>query len=293
LLKGDTDSAIVDLNRALEINPELADAYLQRGYAYLRQDRFAAGIEDFSTALELEPEWAEAYFYRAVAWLHLDKEADAYEDYRQAVGCQPEQADGFRLKWLWHGATAKTRLERYDDAVELCNELLQQAPAIGPIHHVRAGANWYAGELVPAGEDYSRLLSNDPNDWQALNGRGQVYAELGEYDLAVADLDRAIEIAHSRGLPATQAAFSLNGRGLARTGLGQFSEALADFERSIALCPGNAWVYYNLGLHYHQQAENRKAATCFKLALQLDGPSLPPRKRRRAKSYIDVGEFEV
>jgi hypothetical protein len=39
--------------------------------------------------------------------------------------------------------------------------------------------------------DYDKALELDPNSFRAYNGRGQVRAEMDEFQKAVVDLDRA------------------------------------------------------------------------------------------------------
>ena len=79
---------------------------------------------------------------------------------------------------------------------------------------------------------------------------------------------------------------TLDGRALTHAGLGDGDAADRDFRESVAACPENAWVYYNQALVYYQQGEPTKAVVCFRLALALDNPRLPPRKRDRALAFI-------
>ena len=81
-------------------------------------------------------------------------------------------------------------------------------------------------------------------------------------------------------------AYAQSGRRIGFAGLGRFEEAAQDFESSIRNCSANAWVHYNHGLMHHQLGKAEKAVVCFQLALEFRGPSLPPRKRDRARGYI-------
>lgn len=104
---------------------------------------------------------------------------------------------------------------------------------------MRAGALWYSGEPEQALDDYSTALKLDPNEILARMGRGQVYAECGEYGRAIDDLDFVQEnldqyaTAHPSWKAQVQA-FFFSGRALAHTGLGDFECAMAEFDRSIS-----------------------------------------------------------
>src|SRR6266852_7399216 len=56
--KGDIAGAIVEYNRALTIDPKLADAYLNRGKARRAGGDLDGAIGDFETVWELEPSLA-------------------------------------------------------------------------------------------------------------------------------------------------------------------------------------------------------------------------------------------
>jgi tetratricopeptide (TPR) repeat protein len=77
-----------------------------------------------------------------------------------------------------------------------------------------------------------------------------------------------------------------SGRALVYAGLGRYQEAECDFEQSLRDGPGNAWVHYNRGLMYHGRGNTAAAAASFRQALDSRDPSLPPRKRDRARAYL-------
>jgi tetratricopeptide (TPR) repeat protein len=60
--------AVDDFSRAIELDPDYADAYFSRGVLYWREVRNAyRAIRDMSRVLELAPQRAEALFNRAMA----------------------------------------------------------------------------------------------------------------------------------------------------------------------------------------------------------------------------------
>jgi tetratricopeptide (TPR) repeat protein len=52
--KGDLNGAIIDLSKAIEINPKLAVAYASRGAAKLRQGADGEAEDDFEIARKLD-----------------------------------------------------------------------------------------------------------------------------------------------------------------------------------------------------------------------------------------------
>lgn len=78
------DKAVAHYTEAIDLNPELAEAYNNRGVAYYRKGGFDAAIQDYTKAIELEPELADAYTNRGEVWLHLREWEKAKADLRTA-----------------------------------------------------------------------------------------------------------------------------------------------------------------------------------------------------------------
>ena len=56
-----------DYSRAIAIQPDLAEAYYNRGRARYSQDATRAAIADYRQALALRPDFAHAYIWRGYA----------------------------------------------------------------------------------------------------------------------------------------------------------------------------------------------------------------------------------
>jgi len=66
--RAEHELAVGDFTRAIELDPDYADAYFSRGVLYWRELRNAyRAIRDMTRVLELAPTWAEALFNRAMA----------------------------------------------------------------------------------------------------------------------------------------------------------------------------------------------------------------------------------
>jgi tetratricopeptide (TPR) repeat protein len=156
---------------------------------------------------------------------------------------------------------------------------------------LRAGSLWYVGRLPEALDEYSKALELDANHILAYLGRGQAFAECGEFAKAIADLDFVDENLERNGRTDAEwrtqvRAYCLNGKALAHAGLGDFDRAMQEFGQSIALCPENAWVYFNRARVQESKGQRAEARTDYMLALQKATPKLSALKREYAEEKL-------
>ncbi|HEX8667271.1 MAG TPA: tetratricopeptide repeat protein [Allosphingosinicella sp.] len=92
LRSGDAEAAVQDFDRALALDRDEPEAYLNKGAALLNlPERTAEAAALFSTAIEKRTRRpAMAYYGRAVAYETAGDTAAAYHDYRQASRLAPK-----------------------------------------------------------------------------------------------------------------------------------------------------------------------------------------------------------
>jgi tetratricopeptide (TPR) repeat protein len=113
LLHGDaSQEALEALTTAIQLDPEYAEAYAYRGFAYYQQGNYAAAMEDYSKAVALWPVFAEVYYFRAILYGHLKDHEKAINDYTSAIELKPTLIDAYYFRALNQGAAG-----RYEEAL--------------------------------------------------------------------------------------------------------------------------------------------------------------------------------
>ena len=82
---GEYDAAIVDYNKAVELNPKESTIYFSRALAHFNNKSFSPAIADFDKVIELDPKEAMAYFKRGSALEKIGNFEKALSDYQKAV----------------------------------------------------------------------------------------------------------------------------------------------------------------------------------------------------------------
>lgn len=82
--QGKADMAIVNFTKAIELNPVYKEAYFGRGICYLTTGDYDKAIVNLGKAIEIDKNNADAYYYRAQSYFSKKEYAKSMEDVRVA-----------------------------------------------------------------------------------------------------------------------------------------------------------------------------------------------------------------
>lgn len=126
---GNFHLAIVDLSRLIELDHEIEIAYSLRAQASYALRKYTDAAADFSSLLELGEESLEIFFYRGSSYFHLEEYDKAIEDWTQAIDLDPENSD-----ILLNRAFAYQILEDYRNAIIDYHAVIEIVPESPGIH---------------------------------------------------------------------------------------------------------------------------------------------------------------
>ncbi len=157
LIHGDWayNKAFESWSEAIELNPNNALAYEARGYYSVYYTKdYAQAIADYTRAIELDPNNAENYHYRGVSFLESGDVDAAKSDFEQALKLNPKMSQS--LGELAFIYSSRDPLKAIDFA--------------------------------------ERALAIDERNWRALYSRGMSLFAMHNYEMALEDGLRAIEL---------------------------------------------------------------------------------------------------
>jgi tetratricopeptide (TPR) repeat protein len=163
--QGQPREAIEEYNKAIELDPEMADAYNNRGRAYIVRGMYESAIEDLDEAIRLDPEMAIAYNNRGLAYVGLGEYERAIEDYDEAIRLDPDYASAYNNR-----GAAYFRLGEFERAIEDCTEAIRIDPDHIPAHAWRAMAYTILFMDAEAEQDIERAveLGADRTELEAI-----------------------------------------------------------------------------------------------------------------------------
>jgi len=149
------------------------------------------------------------------------------------------------------------------------------------------------GKKESALEHLSQIISEDPNNAFAFYVKGIIYKDALDYDLAIAEYEKVMEIIpHNDKLIIELAQlYQDNGQFIEATEtyvkLGKLKSSPPLLENFLAF-KANAASYLNLGDYYNRIGETEKALAAYKKATQF-----PEDQRSIALAYYQIGLIEL
>ena len=101
-----------------------------------------------------------------------------------------------------------------------------------------------------------KAIRTDPNDPTQYFLRGSSYSELGQYQQAIDDFNKALGLDSS---DVDTLSCTYNARGIAYYSLGEYQRAVRDYSKAIELDPNDAVAYNNRSLAYRRLGQDVEA----------------------------------
>ncbi|MFQ5885034.1 MAG: tetratricopeptide repeat protein, partial [Thermoplasmata archaeon] len=201
-----------DFLRALiELEPMNKDALFHLGNMYHEDGKHDLAFNQYDRITKIDKRNEEAWVKRGDVLLSLNKDFDAIQSFREALSLNPENPEA--VEWI-------RRIRRENQGF--------MAKAID-----RSAKHDFKGAI----ELYDLILSRDPDNVQALLGKGTMYRRLEKWPASLESLNRVLELEPDNlaGLHNKAEVFESAMR---------WEEALSCYDRITEISPGNYldWV---------------------------------------------------
>jgi tetratricopeptide (TPR) repeat protein len=100
------------LTKVIALNPDDANAYLNRGVTYFKLKQYDKALSDFNKAIALNPYDPPAYYNRGTIYGKFQQYDKALSDFNKVIALQPD----FALAYYMRGHTYNF-LKQYDKAM--------------------------------------------------------------------------------------------------------------------------------------------------------------------------------
>jgi len=249
--------ALTLYEQVLKLDPNLAEAWSNKGAALGNLGRYEEAIRCFDRANEINPNYAEAWSNKGAALEKIGRYEEAIRCFDRAIEINPNLAEA----WTGKGG-ALGNLGRYDESISCCDRAIEINPNLATAWRNKGAALGSLGRYKEEIRCCDRAIEINPNYAEAWSNKGTALGSLGRDDEAIGCFDRAIEIKPNL-------AGAWYNKGVALGSLGRYEEAIRCYDRAIEIKPNYAGAWYNKGAALYCLKRYSEARKAFEKAVSL------------------------
>lgn len=234
--------ALMDLDEALSLDPDLDEAYLRRAWTKMQVDLYPDALEDITNVLSREPDNADALF--ALGFFYADTnewQTKAMPAFKQVLELNPNHyLARFNLVNIYkdYYGTYEDAISEYDKILQASDEELQKVRIFysqgyshfdfrGDVRLERAAAVMQLERYPEVLAELSSLALAYPQVGDVFAVRAQLYNRLRKFNEAHADARLAIEL-EPYGFAQMESLVE------ALVGLGNHSQAISNADKFVS-----------------------------------------------------------
>lgn len=185
--------------------------------------------------------------------------------------------------WFWKGVGAMNE-SKFTEAINYFSKSINLAP--DAYAYLNRGYCYHKlKEYQNAVEDANKGIEIDPRNAVAWNNRGSSKNELNKYEDAIIDLNEAIRLN-----PQSYTSWSI--RGNSKNNLGKYEDAIVDLNEAIRLNPQDDVAWNNRGFAKNSLGKYLDAINDLDETIKLN-PNIPQGYKHRAYSNYKLGNLKL
>jgi tetratricopeptide (TPR) repeat protein len=275
---GNLKDAADQFTKALGIDPEYVQAYIERARTYEALGDLQNAADDLRRALVFEPKEEELYFDAARLNYLLANNSEALDLITKSLGLNTKYEQAYRLLSRIQLATGD-----YSSSLVAINKALSLKD--------NPENNFYRGQVSEkmknfnqAELDYGKAIAKNARYIEAYLALAALRLELNKPDAARDNCNAVLAIE-----PNNKEAFLIRSRIYAR--LTEYPKAIDDMSKILYNNPEDKEMYLVRGSYYQEFTQYQNAINDFTRALMIDN-AFAEAIYKRAYSYEQVGDFK-
>lgn len=256
----DWAAARAALSEALQIDPAHPEAYRHLAYVHDKLGEPEKALQLYRTLIEIKPDDWDAYF--AMAGIHQQRQEYGKSEavLEQALAKDPRQPRVLAELAFIYDCQGKNdaAFAAYRQALQIKPDDKDLLLNVGRLHLAKED---YSGAV----QEFAKILTFDPDHFEATYNAGLCYLKLGERLLKQwrEAEEQALAVSKKASQQQSQAD-STSGAGLRLAAFRNFKAAMPFLLKAAALDTLHAGAYFNLGFAYAKLGEAEKAKAAFK-----------------------------
>ena len=306
--KGIHKAAITACKKAMEIDPNLANAHYNLGFAYREEGNDELAKQEFALYDELlkqEGEYIEIpekptseeidkYITLGDNYFKEGKFDEAIIEYKKALDIEPRDDILNKLGQAHQQKRLAGKSEEQPAKIDTftSKKTLDEMPGLEREQELSIeelydrGISYYdKGMIDKAIEEFKEVLELDPDDIETHYHLGNAYADKEIFDEAISIYKKVIE----KNPEFIDAYLSLSTLYL---DMDMVDEAISLCNQAISANPDDSFLCFHLGEAYVRNEQYEEAITAFNKAISIN-PMDPETQYRLAESYYETKQYDL
>ena len=253
---GQLQFAKIQYQKAISVSPRHPDTFYNLGTIFEDEGMVGIAIQKYERALEIDPGNSKLLFALGRAYLKQARFKKAIVQFQKSIDKEPDNPFSH-----FHLAKACEAIYRPDFAIREYELAVKIDPRYAEAHYNLGTLYINTGNLSQGVEHLERSLKLNPKDSYAFYNLGNAYDKLGEFQKAIFNYNHALELN-------PRDAFARYNLGQIYFKMDQFEEAISEFEKALEINPNDASFYLNLGKAYLELEDYDSAVEMFQRSVE-------------------------
>jgi len=279
ILTGNFKDAIDQFTKALDLQPDFADAYLARANAYEKIGMLKEAAEDYDRSSTFLSKNTDVFYQSARLNFLLGEYQKAIDKADASIILKKTNPDGYIVK-----AKSLMALGRYEEAMATCNTALTLKETAENFY-LRGLINAELGRFSAAEEDFIKTVGRDPRHVNAYISLAELRLQLDKVQFALNHVNNAIGLD-----PNNRRAYLVRSKIYVRQM--DYPKAIDDISKNLLMNPDDEEMYFVRGCYYQDFTQHPNAINDFTKVLMIN-PKNAEALYKRAYSYEQIGNFKA
>ncbi len=247
---GNYAEAKTDFQRLQRLNPRSAESFVGLARIATKESNLGLATEYLEQAVNTDPNNSDLYVRRATVRRDMGNHQGAVEDLIVALATNSRNNRAMAMLVEYGDVN-------YPAVITGLTEVMRQAPNVGMYPYLRAVIAQHHYHYKAALADYQAILDNNLYNYQGIwRSMAECRFALGDFENALTDVDRALDMDRNAGEAALLRARILRA-------MGRLEEAKKQAASAVAMMPGNVDALNEMGLVYVSLKDYKQAADLF------------------------------
>ena len=273
------DDALLSAEKAVQTNPENAEAWFYWGWLNAEQKKdYSLMNEAFDKALALNPAM-KVYFNGTNV-----SAQNAIENYRGSLYANNFNSAVKLIPEAQQMEKGDLQTKKFEQALEKLSIAQQVSPERAETYRPMALTYMYLGDTTKAESAVEEMLSHSEGDEENTYMAGEIYSMIGKTDKAFDLFSKVIEMN-----PQNSKAYQK--LGIIESNRKNWDEANNYYQKAMEMDPDNADLAFNIAVSYYNQTKLKEAIPFFLKSLEAE-PDNENTVEVVGRSYVAAQMFD-